>query len=133
MKTEKTVKIDLTLECKLTEKELKDCSKKLAEAISRKTTIEDDIVTYKAQKKGELQEKEGTIKTMSEKVNSEKDWRSVQCEVFYDFGSGIKKYVRLDTGEEIKVENINAFERQQELEFKKKQKQTKKKVEKKAV
>ena len=113
----KTLKATLTLECKLTAGELKDFSKQLAEAIAKKSRIESEMDTYKAQKKGEIQQMDGIILVMSEKVNSEKEWRPVECEVLYDFGTGIKSYVRKDTGEECKTEVIPESERQEVLDI----------------
>lgn len=52
---------------------------------------------------------------MSEKVNSEKEWRPVECEVKFDFGAGIKSYVRKDTGEECRTETMSESERQEEM------------------
>lgn len=117
----RVTKTKMTLECKLTEAELKDYSKQLAEAISKKNRIEAEMETYKAQKKGEVQQVDGVIQVMSEKVNSEKEWRYVECEIKFDFGAGIKSYIRKDTGEECKTEIISEEERQDEFEFQEEQ------------
>lgn len=58
----RTTKAILTLECKLTEPQLKECSKKLAEAISQHSRVENEIETFKAQKKVEIQRLDGVMK-----------------------------------------------------------------------
>lgn len=103
------------LECKLTDAELKDCSKKLAEAISRKTRIENSLEGFKSEKKAEIQSCDGEISLMSEKVNSEKEFRSVDCSIEYDFKRSKKTITRKDNGEIYKVEDITDEERQEEL------------------
>lgn len=49
-------------------------------------------------------------------VNSEKEFRLVECKVEYDFGKkGLKTFTRLDTGEIVRSEPITNEERQQML------------------
>lgn len=103
------------MECRLTNEELKECAKKLAEAISRKTRIENSLESFKAEKKAEVQSCEGEISLMSEKVNSEKEFRGVDCSIEFDFKKGKKTTKRKDTLEVFKVEDISDEERQEEL------------------
>jgi hypothetical protein len=62
-----------------------------------------------------LAEVAAIIGKQSALINSEKEFRTVDCEVTYDFKAGTKTFVRLDTAEIIKVEVIIDQERQMEL------------------
>lgn len=111
------------LECKLTTEELKDCAKKLAEAIHRKTRIENSLESFKAEKKAEMQSCDGEISLMSEKVNSEKEFRDIDCTVDFNFKTGKKTITRKDTGDCFRVEDISDGERQEELLLQEKEKE----------
>ena len=111
----KTQKASLYLECRLTDDEMKSCSKTLAESIRQRDQLLADIETFKAQRKAEIVALDGTIAKMSSMVNSEKEFRDVRCEVIFNFEKGFKTYVRLDTGEEVKHDPITDAERQAEF------------------
>jgi len=111
----KVNKTTMYLECRLTEAELKTASKSLAEAIQRHATVEARVEAFKAQAKSELAEIDAVIGKNSILVNNEKEFRTVHCEVTYDFKAGKKTFVRLDTAEIVKVEEITDEERQREL------------------
>jgi flagellar motor switch protein FliM len=104
-----------SLEVKLTEPELKTCSKQLAEALNAKARIESEIETFKAQKKAEITNLDGTIGKMTVLINSEKEYRPVDCEMTIDYDDKTKSSVRLDTGEVIRVEKLTADELQTTL------------------
>lgn len=106
--------ITVPLEVRLTEKELKTASKALAEAINKRTMIESQLETFKAQKKAEVAAQDAIISATSVLVNSEKEFRMIECKVEYDFAKkGVKTTVRLDTGEIINTQPISNDERQQ--------------------
>ena len=106
-----------TLECKLTKEELADCSKLLAEGIRRKKQIEDELAAFKAQKKSELTAIAADISIQSGKINSEKEYRSVDCEARTDYSLSRFTITRKDTGEEIENRPLDASEKQMELEI----------------
>lgn len=106
--------VRIPLEVRLTEKELKDASKALAEAINKRSIIESQLETFKAQKKAEVAAQDAVISANSVLVNSEKEFRLVECKIEYDFRKkGVKTFVRLDTGEIVKTEQITNEERQE--------------------
>lgn len=114
-KTEEII-VRLPLEVRLTEKELKAASKELAEALNKKNSIENDLETYKAQKKAEVTAQDAIIQKNMSLVNSEKEFRLVECRLEYDFDKkGIKSYFRLDNGELVRTEQITNEERQRLL------------------
>jgi hypothetical protein len=105
--------VRLPLECRLTDAELKAFSKELADALNKKAQVENQLETFKAQKKAEVSALDATIARNTVFVNSEKEFRLVECRVEYDFtGKGIKAYFRLDNGELVKTDPITNEERQ---------------------
>lgn len=105
--------VKLALECKLTEAELKAASKELADALNKRHQLEDQLETFKMQKKAEISAFDATIAKNTVLVNSEKEFRLIECRVEYDFGrKGIKSFYRLDNGELVKTEPITNEERQ---------------------
>lgn len=105
-----------SLICKLTDAELKEYSKKLAESISEKARVEDDLKSFSTQSKAKIQGCDATINLLSEKINTEREYRMVECEIKYDFKKMEKKIVRKDTGEVIDTDIISEEEKQEELE-----------------
>lgn len=112
-KTAEEIIVRIPMECALSDKELKSASKELAEALNQKGRIESDVETFKAQKKAEIAALDAVIAKNTILVNSEKEFRLVECRVMYDFTKSKKTFVRLDTGEVIKTESITNEERQQ--------------------
>lgn len=108
-------KAHLYLACKLTPTELQEQSKILANAIRVKATKQDAIETFKAQAKAEITELEAIINKSSSLINAEIEFREVEVTVEYDWTKGIKTFIRNDTGEQVKQENVSAEERQAQL------------------
>lgn len=105
--------VKLTVEVRLTEAELKAASKEMAEALNRKTQIEGSLEAFKAQKKAEVSAQDAVISRCANLVNSEKEFRLIECKVVYDFGKkGLKTFYRLDNGEAVRSEPISNEERQ---------------------
>lgn len=113
MEKKDEIVVKVPLEVRLTEAELKAAAKELAEASVRKGQLENDIETFKAQKKAEITALEAVIAKNVNLVNAEKEFRLVECRVEYDFGRrGVKTYYRLDNGESVRTEQITNEERQ---------------------
>lgn len=108
-------KANLYLACKLTVAELQEQSKALANAIRVKTQKLDAIETFKAQAKAEIAELEAIINKSSSLINSEIEFRDIDCTVDYDWKKGIKIYFRNDSGEQVKQENVTTDERQNQF------------------
>lgn len=101
------------LEVRLTEEELKGFGKQIAGAIAKRTRIENELEDFKSQKKAELTAVESIITQCSQLLNSEKEFRLVECKVEFDWkGKGTKTTTRMDTGEVIRSEGISNEERQ---------------------
>ncbi|HEY5234797.1 MAG TPA: hypothetical protein VIJ14_01355 [Rhabdochlamydiaceae bacterium] len=108
-------KVKITLECKLTEAELKASAKALAESLRKNAALESQLETFKSQIKAQITQEEGTISEHTNRLNSEKEFRLVDCEITFDYQKGIKTTIRKDTGEQIREEKITDEERQMHL------------------
>lgn len=107
----------LYLECTLTDDELRDYSKQMADCYSKKSRAEFNFKSIKKQTDSEIAGYEARINLCAEKVNSGKEYREVSCDVKYDWDKKTKDYVRKDTGEIAKSDIITEKELQEEIDF----------------
>src|SRR5260221_1997707 len=105
--------VRIPLEVRLTDKEVKAAAKELAEALNQKARLDGEVETFKAQKKAEVAAIDAVIAKNAVLVNSEKEFRLVECQVGYDFQTAKKTFTRLDNGEIVRTETITNDERQQ--------------------
>lgn len=112
MSKHKTTGGTLYLEARLTEAEIRESGKRLAEGIERRAIAEGRMDTFKTQIKAELAEIEAVILKQTSMVATEREFRLVPVEIEYDFEAGKKTFVRKDTGEIVKTEPISEEERQ---------------------
>lgn len=120
MTKEKNVRINKEkqyLECVLTAEELRQCARELADACQRKASIEDQLATFKAQKKAEITQCDGDINKNTVLVSSGKEMRMVECEVELDFDSGKCTVTRLDNGLIVHERPLTSDEKQLELKI----------------
>lgn len=104
------------MEVLLTEDEIRDEAKSLADALNKKREAEERLDAFKAQVKGEITELEGRINRAAALVNAGKEHRQVEVEVQLDFNLGMRIEIRKDTGEEFRRRPLTTDERQMELE-----------------
>jgi hypothetical protein len=110
-------KANLYLECVLTEDELKNYSKQMADSFSKRQRAEDSLKSMQTQMKAEIQGHEAKMNLCAEKVNSGKEYRDVECEIVYNWDKKEKEYVRKDTGEIAKTEIIDEKDLQEHLDL----------------
>jgi len=103
------------LEVQLTEDELKQDGKELADSFKRKNAIEAEMETFKAQKKAEVTQCEGDIAKNAALVSAGKEMRMVDCEVTLDFNAGKRTVARIDNGIIVNERKLNDDEKQLEL------------------
>lgn len=108
-------KVKMSLECRLTEEELKASAKTLAEALRQRGQHESSLETFKSQIKAQITQLDGVISEQTGRLNSEKEFRQVECETTFDYKTGFKITVRKDTGEQVREEKITDEERQLHL------------------
>ena len=107
----------LTLECILTDKEKLEYSKQLAENVSNKARAEDSLKSFQTQQKAQISNHEAQINLYSEKINTGKEYRAIECQVIYDFEKKEKSWKRKDTGEIAKTDIITEKELQEEADL----------------
>jgi len=110
--TSETKPCEEYLSCLLTDKELIAKSRELAKANEDLADVEakkkDVMADFTAQQK----KHEANISVLSRIVSGGKEYRNVKCEWTFDYISGIKTLMRLDTHDIIKREEITQKERQ---------------------
>lgn len=102
-----------SLEVQLTEPELKVASKTLAESLRAKAALEAEIDTFRSQKKAEITRLDGIVGLNAGLVNTEKEFRMIECEIRFDWDRNIKTITRMDSGEEIRTEPVTNADREQ--------------------
>ena len=115
-------KCTLTLECILSDAELKEAGKLLAEAVRKTEEVEGRKESFMSQIKADLAEAQAVVLKQSALVSSEKEFRAVQCDIKWDFKKGTKTITRADTKAVVRVDEISDMERQEELDFQKAEK-----------
>ena len=100
------------LACVLSEPELISKSRELAKTNEDLADVEakkkDVMADFTAQQKRH----EATIGVLSRIVSSGQEWRYVKCQWEYDYDTGRKNLIRLDTGQNIRTAEITQTERQ---------------------
>ena len=103
------------LEVQLTDDEIRQAGKDLADAIKRKNGIEADLETFKAQKKAETTQCDGDIAKNAVLVGAGKEMRMVECDVTLDFNANRRTSVRTDNGVVVQERLLTTEEKQLEL------------------
>jgi len=102
----------MPLEVRLSERELKQASKLLADALQKKGQLEAETESFKADVKSKVKEFDEQIARCAYLVNTEKEIRQVECEEQFDWDKSLKMIVRLDTGEVVNTVKVTNEERQ---------------------
>jgi hypothetical protein len=100
------------LPCRLTEGEVKEAGKTLAESLRRLDEAEERKKAFHSGIKSEILKIMGDVEESRSKVSTETAYRNIQCEVLFFFKRGEKEFHRTDTGELVKTEKITDEERQ---------------------
>lgn len=100
----------LYLECLLSDAEKLTYSKDLGEQITLKTRSEEALKSFSTQKNAEITGHEAKINLLADKINTGREYREVECEIKFDWEEKTKSWVRKDTGEVAKVENMTEDE-----------------------
>ena len=105
------------LAVKFTDKEKIEKGSEIAELFSEVAELKDDIKSMKKGMEAQIAEKEARINKISEELRTGQEFRSVDCQWVYDFDTGIKYLIRLDSNATAKEEPITDAERQTKLEL----------------
>jgi hypothetical protein len=114
----RTKKISLQLEVSYSEAELTEKRDHLAAVIVEIGAIEQRKVSVAKTFKEELDGLYSDSSRLAHQIRRKSEERSVECKVIYDSPNiGEKTVVRLDTGEQVRVEPMSQDEQQEEIEF----------------
>jgi len=114
-------KATLNLDCVLTDTEKLAYSKTLAEHISQRQRAADGLKSYSTQAKAEIEGHNGNMNLLSEKLNTGREYRLVECAVEYDWESNTKRYRRSDNFDVARESAITEEEKQEQLKFEEKE------------
>lgn len=99
----------------LTDDEVADYSKQLADATQDVCALEDEKKTIGQDYNAKISRQQSLARDMARKVSTRKEMRDTECRWRYDWEADEKHLIRLDTYECIEVDTIKEYERQQEL------------------
>jgi hypothetical protein len=109
------------LECVLTNDEMLSYSKEMSKYISEQMQAEGNQKAYVSQMKAIIEEAKSHINSLNLKIGTGREFREVECRVFYDWDKKTKQYFRLDTGDLCGDDIITHDEIQEEMDFQKKE------------
>ena len=105
------------LECILTDTEKLDYAKTMTETLENKKAAEDTLKSFKSQMKSEIDAHIAQINMLMGKISSGKEYRPVDIEIYFDYNTRIKTYIRTDTEQVYKTESIRQDELQLHLDL----------------
>jgi hypothetical protein len=134
----RATKETMQLECLLTDKEKLAYGKELSEKLKNIAVAEGELDHFKAGIKDRVTAAETRASVLARAISTGTEFRSVECDIIYDWKAKTKTWIRKDNKAEAKQDIISEFELQEELKLtakkddKKKDKPAEKKEEKKA-
>jgi TolA-binding protein len=108
------------LECIISDPEKLNYSELLTQHITGKKESEDNLKSFKSQMKSEIDGHEAAINLLSNKISTGKEYRPVDIEIHFDYNTRMKTYIRTDTGQVFKSEQMREEELQLHLELEEK-------------
>lgn len=104
------------LECKFTEDEMRTIAKQLAHENRNLEEIEAKKKTVNTDFANQIQFSKTSISSLSNKINNGYEFRDVECVTKFNCpNSGKKTITRMDTGENIDIQDMTAAEMQEPL------------------
>jgi len=109
-------KTEMFLEYVFTREEIEQFGKDLARDTAKQSELDGNKKMAMSQFKAEIDACAAKANVTAEHIRTGRDMRMVECEIRYnDPGTGQKSVVRTDTGEVVKVGDMEPFEKQDEL------------------
>lgn len=106
----------INVEIELTDEDRLKYSKELAEFINKKQLAEKQLKSFSSQKKAEIALAEEHISLYSEKINTGREYRDIECTVEYDWSKRVKKYISVSSEECMREDIISQADLQQHLD-----------------
>jgi hypothetical protein len=103
------------LKCVLTEAELLQAGRDMADAQNNVQELEAEADDWKSQHKAKMTVAEGRVSIKAGMIRSGYEYRAVPCEIIKDFDAAVIVTIRLDTSETIDSRNMTESERQMGL------------------
>jgi hypothetical protein len=96
--------------------EKKVIAQDLAQAIAESNGLKRDQKAVASEFKSKIDGKDSVIQSLSDKINNGYEHRYIECEIQYHTPNmGMKRTIRLDTGEEISAASMTGDEMQMEF------------------
>jgi len=99
----------------LTEDEIKDYSKKLAEETQAVNSLENEKKSVTAEYGSKITRHKTNINDLARKITTREEMREIRCRWVYHWQDGVKVLIRTDNGKQIDKQEIKDYERQAEL------------------
>ncbi len=99
----------------LTEDEIKDYSKTLAEETQAVNSLENEKKSVTAEYTSKITRHKTNISDLARKITTGEEMREIRCRWDYLWEDGVKVLIRLDSGKQIDKQEIRDYERQAEL------------------
>lgn len=113
---EATAKVKEYLRYQFTEEETKEIAKNLALSVTSKTRAEEEQKSAQAQFKQRIEIEITQIQRLSNNINMGWEMREIECVVeFHKPRQGVKRIIRLDTGEIVREQQMSGGELQEKL------------------
>ena len=113
------------LDCKLTQEEILVYSRLLAKETEDKTEAENRKKDIASEYTATIGQHATSMGILSRKITSGQEHRIVECFYEHDWPNSEKTLFRSDTGEMVKIEEIELWERQQHLKLREKEEEGK--------
>jgi len=107
-----------TCKYQFTEAELRELADNLARKLEEKSRTEEEKKEVAAQFSAKIKTLANETNLLAVNVRNRWEYRSIECDVIYDYKKGEVKYVRLDSGEIHRTRVMTAAERQEALDLK---------------
>ena len=104
-----------TLKCVLTDAERLEKGQQLADCQNERGIIEEEQDQVKSQFKARLSANEGQASSLGAALRAGYEYRSVDCRVVKNYGTGRVHTIRKDTGETVEARDMSDEERQMGL------------------
>lgn len=108
----------VTLQCKLTDEELQGYGMEMAALLSKIDLLKEELSKFRAEVKKNVDIITNRVEYLKSVMGTKSEFRDVECVVRYNFDSGEKIWIRLDTNQIAQKAMIPDEELQESLAFK---------------
>ena len=111
-------KITEYLQYHFTDPELLELAREQSRTIQEKGALERKKSEISKTLAGEIENKQGQIESLTERVSNGYEWRNIECVIHFDRPTpGMAQVIRTDTGDVVRERRMTAGELQLRIEF----------------